>query len=119
MSNAPQTTVSRESVAPYAWGDGCIGWHLVRAGELSVIQEEMPPGAAEVRHRHRRARQFFYVLTGVLAIDCDGVRHVLGPQTGIEIAATVPHQVVNASDAKVEFLVISQPASHGDREVVE
>jgi mannose-6-phosphate isomerase-like protein (cupin superfamily) len=73
----------------YTWGDGCDGWHLVRTTTLSVIEERMPPGTSEVRHYHRRADQFFYVLQGVLS----------------------------ASD--VAFLVVSNPPSHGDRLIAE
>ena len=34
------------------WGQRCDGWHLVRSDALSVIQERMPPAAAEVRRGH-------------------------------------------------------------------
>lgn len=55
--------VSIQNTEHYVWGSGCDGWHLVRTGALSVIQERMPPDTAD-------------------------------------------------------FLVISQPPSHGDRELV-
>ena len=48
--------MSRAAAQHYEWGDGCEGWHLVRAQNLSVIEERMPPGAREVRHWHARAR---------------------------------------------------------------
>jgi mannose-6-phosphate isomerase-like protein (cupin superfamily) len=111
--------VSRDSASSYQWGPGCFGWHLVRSADLSVIQEEMPAGAEEVRHRHRHARQFFFVLRGVLVMECDGVRHVLESHSGIEVPPMTPHQARNESAAAVEFLVISEPPSHGDREAVE
>ena len=50
----------------YQWGNGCDGWHLVNQPALSVIRERMPPGTAEVRHLHRNARQFFFVLSGTV-----------------------------------------------------
>jgi mannose-6-phosphate isomerase-like protein (cupin superfamily) len=109
--------VSRNSVESYSWGAGCLGWHLVRTSELSVIHEEMPPGTEEVRHRHHHARQFFFVLRGTLTIDCDGVRHQLEPHTGLEVAPMTTHQVRNESAANIEFIVVSQPPSHGDREI--
>jgi mannose-6-phosphate isomerase-like protein (cupin superfamily) len=105
-------------VESYSWGAGCRGWHLVRTPELCVIHEEMPPGTEEVRHRHHRARQFFFVLRGTLVLECGGVRHELTQNCGFEIAPMAAHQALNASAAHVEFLVISQPPSHGDREVV-
>ncbi|MDB4881190.1 MAG: cupin, partial [Gemmatimonadetes bacterium] len=39
---------STQLAAPYQWGDGCQGWHLVRAAGFSVIEERMPPGTKEV-----------------------------------------------------------------------
>ena len=99
----------------YGWGEPCDGWHLVRAGALSVIEERVPPGSREVRHRHAAARQFFYVLAGVLTMEVDGTRHRLAPRTGIEIAPGAAHQAINESDAETEFLVVSAPPSHGDR----
>jgi mannose-6-phosphate isomerase-like protein (cupin superfamily) len=90
----------------------------VQAPDLSVIEEEMPPGTEEVRHRHLQARQFFYVLHGSLIIECDGVSHQVGTHSGIEVAPMTPHQVRNESDSDVGFLVISQPPVQDDREVV-
>jgi mannose-6-phosphate isomerase-like protein (cupin superfamily) len=109
--------ISRASAEHYTWGAGCDGWHLVRAPALSVIQEHMPPGTTEVAHRHARARQFFFVLAGELTLDVDGARHVLGVQQGLEIAPGVAHQARNDGADGVDFLVVSQPPSHGDREL--
>jgi len=106
---------SRSSADHYSWGDLCDGWHLVRAGALSVIEERMPPGSSEARHRHAIARQFFYVLAGVLTLEVDGTRHRLAARSGIEIAPGMPHQAINEGDTDAEFLVVSTPPSHGDR----
>jgi len=116
MSNS--ASISRGSAEHYTWGSGCDGWHLVRTPGLSVIQERMPAGTAEVQHRHASARQFFFVLTGQLSFDVEGTTHVVNAQAGMEIAPGVAHQVRNDSRRDVEFLVVSQPPSHGDREDV-
>ena len=109
--------VSVENSEHYTWGDGCDGWHLVKQPEVSVIREHMPPGTAEVRHRHHHARQFFFVLAGELVIDRDEqARSMLRTGDGLEIPPRVFHQVLNRSQAPVDFLVVSQPPSHGDRE---
>ena len=100
----------------YVWGEVCDGWHLVRAENLSVIEERMPPGAEEQRHWHERARQFFYVLEGELTMQFDDRAVILQSRQGIEIAPGLPHQAKNTSNAEVSFLVISQPRSHGDRQ---
>jgi mannose-6-phosphate isomerase-like protein (cupin superfamily) len=107
--------ISKETADHYIWGDGCDGWRLVDRAELSVIHERMPPGAAEVRHHHQAARQFFFVLFGTATMEVDGMRHTLGAQQGVEIAPGAPHQIRNDSGADVEFLVISQPTTRGDR----
>ena len=101
----------------YRWGAGCDGWHLVKTPTLSVIAERMPPGTAEVSHRHARAQQFFLVLSGELVLESPGGRHVLRAREGAHVPAGVSHQALNASAEPVEFLVISEPPSHGDRQV--
>ena len=111
-------TISRDTAAHYSWGAGCDGWHLVETDSLSVIEERMPAGTSEVRHRHRHARQFFYVLEGALTIECDESLHHLPSGSGIEVAPGVVHEVRNNSSNDVRFIVVSQPPSHGDRESV-
>jgi mannose-6-phosphate isomerase-like protein (cupin superfamily) len=110
--------ISTANAEHYTWGGQCDGWHLVKQSALSVIRERMPPGASEVNHFHHEARQFFYVLSGTAVLDVDGTPVELGPGEGVEIAPGVAHQMRNASQGDVEFLVVSQPHSHGDREVV-
>ena len=99
----------------YTWGDGCDGWHLVRAPGLSVIEERMPPGTTEQRHYHAAAQQLFYVLAGELTMEVGGTVHRLTERTGLEVAPGEPHQARNESGGDVRFLVVSQPPSHGDR----
>jgi mannose-6-phosphate isomerase-like protein (cupin superfamily) len=107
--------ISTRTAEHYVWGGCCDGWHLLRSAELSVIQERMPPGAAESRHRHGRARQFFYVLAGRLTLELEGARHELCAGEGLEVPPMSAHQALNESGAEVSFLVVSQPPSHGDR----
>jgi uncharacterized cupin superfamily protein len=109
-------TPTSTQVAPtYRWGDGCDGWHLMRAAGLSIIEERMPPGRREMRHWHARAAQFFYVLTGTLTLEVEGAVHRLPARTGIELPQGTAHQAINETDADVEFLVVSTPPSQGDR----
>jgi len=109
--------VGRDTAEHYIWGAGCDGWHLVRRAEASIIAERMPPGAAEVRHIHRATWQFFFVLAGTATLEVDGERHVLHPHEGLEVPPGAPHQMRNESAEDVDFLVFSQPPSHGDRAV--
>ena len=109
--------ISRETAEHYAWGGSCDGWHLVKRPDLSVIQERMPPRTAEVRHLHHLARQFFYVLRGVGHLEVSGRVHELIPGHGFEVPPGTPHQMLNRSESEVEFIVVSHPHSHGDRQV--
>jgi mannose-6-phosphate isomerase-like protein (cupin superfamily) len=117
----PRAAVRRVSLSEanhYSWGDGCDGWHLVHRPELSVIRERMPPRTAEIRHLHRAARQLFFVLSGAAVLEADGTEYELRSGEGLEVEPGVAHQVFNRSEADLELVVVSQPHSHGDREVV-
>ena len=107
--------VSRTNARRYGWGDGCEGWHLVADPELSVIEERMPPKTSEVRHRHERARQFFYVLDGTLEIEIEGTSHRLVRGCGVEIPPGAAHQVTNPGPEAAAFLVVSAPPAQQDR----
>jgi len=99
----------------YRWGAASDGWRLLEGADLTVIQERVPPGDAERRHRHARARQFFYILAGDATLEIDGREVGLTAGQGIEVPPGAPHQFFNRSAADVEMLVISSPRSHGDR----
>jgi len=107
--------ISKDTAEHYSWGDGCDGWHLVKQTELSVIYERMPPGTAEVRHYHQQARQFFFVLSGEATLELDRKRQSIHPFQGVEVPPSIQHQIFNCSSADVQFLVISQPTTRGDR----
>ena len=108
--------VDIRSARHYRWGAASDGWHLLEGADLSVIQERVPPGDAERRHRHARARQFFYILAGEAILEIAGSEVVVAAGQGIEVPPGTPHQFFNRSAADVEMLVISSPRSHGDRE---
>ena len=113
------TAVSTANAAHYVWGQQCDGWHLLAGDDLSVIEERMPPGTTEVRHRHARSRQFFYVLEGEATLELDGIEHRLGARQGLHVPPGAAHRMRNDSPAELRFLVVSSPRSHGDREVVD
>ncbi|MFM9941610.1 MAG: cupin domain-containing protein [Hyphomicrobiaceae bacterium] len=112
--NAPPV-ISNLTAEHYIWGDVCDGWHLVNGADLSVIHERMPAGATEMRHYHQRARQFFFVLSGTLTIERDGMQHAISAGHGLEMRPGSRHQARNSSAGAVEFLVISAPTTKGDR----
>jgi mannose-6-phosphate isomerase-like protein (cupin superfamily) len=115
----PAKIVSSSSAEHYKWGGpkgtNCDGWYLVRTAEMNVIEELMPPGTAETRHFHKRARQFFYVLGGELTLEVEHHDFVLRAGQGLEIAPGQAHQAMNHSVGDVRILVTSQPPSHEDR----
>jgi mannose-6-phosphate isomerase-like protein (cupin superfamily) len=107
--------ISKQNAEHYIWGNHCDGWHLVKNKDLSVIHERMPANTSEVRHYHQKSRQFFFVLSGTATLEMNGERVTITPLEGIEVPPLVPHQMMNESNRDVEFLVISQPTSKGDR----
>jgi mannose-6-phosphate isomerase-like protein (cupin superfamily) len=107
--------ISIANADKYGWGDQCEGWNLVRAATFSIVEERMPPGSAEGRHWHARAKQFFYVLAGTLQMEIEGAKHELSTGVGIEIPAGLAHVARNDGADDARFLVISSPPHQGDR----
>lgn len=112
--------VSHKAIPRETWGADCSAWRLLTLPDLAVAEEVIPPGTSEKRHVHRRARQFFYVLSGVLAMECgDGETVLLETGEGLEMPPGVVHRAHNSSQSPVRFLVISAPQTKGDREDLE
>ena len=108
--------ISKQTAEHFTWREVCEGWYLVNhPTRLTVLHECMPPGTSEVRHYHREAYQFFFILSGTATLEINGKPEILHPQEGAEVPPLVPHQMWNLSDAPMEFLVISQPNSRDDR----
>ncbi|MBB1384417.1 cupin domain-containing protein [Pseudoalteromonas sp. SG45-5] len=107
--------VSTNSKNHYRWGNNCDGWHLVKSASLSVIQERVPKGESELRHFHRYAEQFFYILSGIATIECEDVIHKLHTHQGLHIPATKKHTLSNQQNEDLVFIVTSTPPSHGDK----
>ena len=110
--------VSINNTVKYSWGKDCFGWHLLKTENLGVIQEIMPPGTEEQLHRHKNVQQFFYILKGEATFTIDGKKEIINQFEGLGIEPGVIHNIRNNSKNNLEFLVISQPHSHGDRENV-
>ncbi|MDD3597157.1 cupin domain-containing protein [Sulfuricurvum sp.] len=108
--------VSIKNADNYTWGTNCDGWHLAASKNLSVIQERVPKGSSETRHLHNQAEQFFYILSGIATLEVSGDIQVIHPNEGFHIPAGVAHTLSNEHEEDLEFLVVSTPPSHGDRE---
>ena len=111
--------VSLINTEHYQWGQQCDGWHLLKRDEVSVIQERVPAGKAEVMHYHNTSRQFFYILEGEGQMRFDNDLLSFHQGEGLEIPPQVKHRFENNSSIDVIFLVISVPKTSGDRIDVE
>ena len=99
----------------HLWGNACDGWRLLNREEVSVIEERVPAGSAEVMHYHQISQQFFYILEGQGTMIFKDRSVTLRMGEGLEIAPGMAHQFTNLSQSDVRFLVISVPKSQGDR----
>lgn len=107
--------ISIENAEHYIWGPNCDGWHLLKRDDMSVIQERVPAGSAEVMHHHNLARQFFYILDGEGTLIFEDHEVTLEKGQSLEISPQMKHRFTNRSEADVHFLVISMPTTKGDR----
>jgi mannose-6-phosphate isomerase-like protein (cupin superfamily) len=107
--------IDRNSAEHYIWGKICDGWHFLSRPELSILAERVPADAAEMRHYHSKSRQFFYILSGKATIEIEGQCIELTEGQGVEVNPGARHQFMNRSTEDVHFLVISNPATKGDR----
>ena len=110
--------ISRGNAEHYNWKEVCDGWHFIKTDELSVIAEKMPPHTEEDMHFHHKSKQFFYILSGEAEMSFKNETVQLKAGTGIEVDPMKLHQMRNVSNAEVEFIVVSTPKSHGDRELI-
>jgi mannose-6-phosphate isomerase-like protein (cupin superfamily) len=83
--------ISKATGEHYTWGENCDGWKLVNHSDLTIIQERMPPGTRETRHYHRKARQFFFLLSGAATMEVNGTRETIMAGQGVEIPPGAPH----------------------------
>ena len=111
--------INKQNAQHYIWKDICDGWHLVSSDRLSVIQEKMPPHTSEDMHKHNKANQFFFLLSGQAVMKFEDRSVTLAAMDGVEIKAGIWHQMCNDSGFDAEFLVVSSPKAHGDKVIKE
>lgn len=99
----------------YIWGENCDGWHLLKSNSLSIIQEKMLPKTEENLHFHSKAQQFFFILKGTATFEVNNETFLVKEKNGFHILPNEKHKIFNKTDEDLEFLVISEPKSHGDR----
>ncbi|MEX0361540.1 MAG: cupin domain-containing protein [Allomuricauda sp.] len=106
---------SKENSEHYFWGDKCSGWHLLKTESLSIIEELMPPNTREKEHYHQHAQQFFRILKGTATFEIANELVQVPAGSGIHIPSGTIHRIRNDQLENLEFLVISEPNTRGDR----
>lgn len=106
---------STQNAEHYTWGNNCDGWHLLKSDTLSVIQERMPVNTSEQLHVHQHAQQVFYILKGEATFEVEGKSIVVRVNESLHIQKGIKHFIANKGKMDLEFIVISEPKSHGDR----
>lgn len=108
-----------ENAEHYSWGNHCDGWHLLQTNSLSIIQEKMPAGTSESLHFHHQAQQFFFILKGIATFEVEDKLYEVNENNGFHIQPNEKHKILNNTTKDLEFIVISEPKSHGDRVNIE
>lgn len=107
--------IDQDSATHYTWGNHCDTWVLVNTPGLSVKQESMPGHTREQLHFHEQAQQFFFIMSGVATFHL-GEETVEVPQLkGLLINPGEKHYIENATSNRLDYLLISQPATDKDR----
>lgn len=106
---------SKENSEHYKWGDNCSGWHLVKTQSLSVIEELMSPKTQEKKHYHNSSQQFFRILSGKATFEIENEIVEIEKGNGIHIPPKTKHRIQNDQSEYLEFIVISEPTTRGDR----
>ena len=107
--------LSKQNTKHYFWGEKCSGWHLVQSQDLHIIEELMPPNTSETKHYHHFAQQFFYILKGIATFEIEDKTYEINEREGVHILPNIRHQIKNLTDQNLDFLVISQPTTRGDK----
>ena len=106
---------SIQNAENFKWGDNCDGWHLLNTDTLSVIQERMTSRTSERKHYHNISQQLFFILKGTATFDIEGEEFVVSSHESMHVPKGIKHFIANRGKHDLEFLVISEPKSHGDR----
>jgi len=99
----------------YNWGENCDGWNLVNEQQLSVKQERMPAGTAELLHLHEKANQFFFIQNGCATFEIEASVFDATEGEGIYIEAGKKHRIMNRTTKELEFILCAQPSTENDR----
>ena len=102
---------TKENIEHY----NCSGWYLFKSQSLSVIEELMPPKTQENKHYHNFSQQYFRILSGKATFEIEDKIIEIDKGAGIHIPAKTKHRIRNDQSENLEFIVISEPTTRGDR----
>ncbi len=78
-------------------------------GRYAVFHLVAPPMSGPPLHVHSREDEFFYVLTGELLFEVDGVRHTVHAGGSVALQRGVPHRYQNFTDRDASLLIVTTP----------
>jgi mannose-6-phosphate isomerase-like protein (cupin superfamily) len=108
-----------QALRHYIWGNNCQGWEYVESPSLSIKEESMPPGTEEALHYHNHSRQFFFILKGEACFELEGELFLVKERESLTILPSQKHRIMNRSNGDLEFLLVSEPSTKGDRIEIE
>jgi mannose-6-phosphate isomerase-like protein (cupin superfamily) len=115
-SQAAQHVVrSAQTGQTFTFATNGLGCSLAAHPSLSAAEECLPAGSSEQLHRHQRARQLFYILSGRAEILMGEHTFGLGTGDSLEVPPGLAHLIRNPGQVTLSFLVISAPSTTGDR----
>ncbi len=106
---------SKENSEHYHWGTNCSGWYLVKSEKLSVTEELMPANTTEHKHNYNFSKHYFYILKGTETFEIEKEILEANKGEGIHIYPQVVHRISNDKSSDLEFVLISQTTTRGDR----
>ena len=75
----------------------------------------MPPKTQEKKHHPNKSQQFFKILNGKAAFEIENEIIEVESGNGIHVPSKVKHRIRNDQSENLEFIVISEPTTRGDR----
>ena len=79
---------------------------LIHTADARVAEFEMGPESGGEAHYHSLVCELCVCLQGRLQVETGGMVHSLGPGDRLDLAAGVPHQVINPGKKSCRYLVI-------------
>jgi len=112
--------INRNRSAPFVTKDGSTIRSLLdrtnsSAANQSLAEATVPPGGATAPHRHLRAEEIYYILSGHGHMQLGDEGRDVGPLDAVLIPPGTSHAIANTGAAPLVFLCCcAPPYSHDD-----